>query len=74
MSITTAIAAGYGPLDEIDEVGIEEARVLEECAAAEYRTTAADVFRGFARTEALDLSAHDLDGITLWMGDLSAVD
>ena len=34
-----------------------------EVADSEYRTTAADVFRGLARIEALDLS--DLDGITL---------
>lgn len=72
MSITTAMHAGYGPLDQADEVGIEEALVLEECAASEYRTEAADVFRGFARTEAVD--RHDLAGLTLVFGDLSACD
>jgi hypothetical protein len=72
---STTIMAGYGPLDQADEVGIEEALVLEECAAQEYRAASADVFRSFARRPGgLNLDAHDLAGITPVFGDLSAVD
>ena len=65
MSITTAIAAGYGPLDQIDAIGIEEALVLEECAAAEYRTMAVDTLRRHARTSSVEFDATDFDNLSL---------
>lgn len=66
MSITTALHAGYGPLDEADEVGITEAEVMAEVAASEFRTTAAEVFGRIARQPGtVDLSGGDLSGMSL---------
>lgn len=62
MSITST---SYGPLDDY-ETGEIEAQVLADVTASEYRTNAAHVFAGIARRPGgLDLSAQDLDGITL---------
>lgn len=70
-----ALDALIADVDPDDQYGIEEARVLEECAASEYRTSVAEAFGKLARRPGqLPLDAHDLAGITLVFGDLSAVD
>lgn len=65
--MSTIIAAGYGPLDEADEVGIEEALVMADVADQEYRVAAADVFRRIARIP-------EVDGVELLDGFHLAVD
>lgn len=71
-ALIAEVGAGYGPFDETGEI---EAEVLAEVTASEYRTTASEVFAGIARRPGtVDLSAHDLSGITLVFGDLSACD
>lgn len=72
MSITQLLE-GYGPY-EVDDLGPDEASILAECDQAEAHLDAVTVVRRLARTEAVDLSAHDLAGITVTFGDLSACD
>jgi hypothetical protein len=69
---------GYEPdedLDPDDDIGVVEALVLAECNDIDHQVAVAEAFAGFGRIPGqLPLDAHDLAGITLVFGDLSACD
>jgi hypothetical protein len=58
-----------------DDTGIVEALILAECDDVDHQVAVAEVFAGFGRIPGqLPLDAHDMAGITLVFGDLSACD